>query len=311
MLCYFCSTTEKTIFMKSSNFVLIVLVCDIMLLMNSCTASNEKPALMPSPVSVQFGKGAFTFSHETVISVEDRQQMEVAEWFAWLFAHPAGFVPKVFQDASDADIILRRDDAMMPESYRINAGRTGIVIEASGQAGFFYAFQTLRQSLPEEISASRHADGLVWAIPAMTIYDGPRYSHRCLKVDVEEHFIPAEELKAFVECMSMLKLNYLHLFGYELYSDEELEDIMSHASGLYVDVVCGEGCKAPLYSCPDDIASHVLESVAALAEVAWSDREVVDRIGFNRAVDALDVYLSQTILGYSNSVYDIGLSALH
>lgn len=297
--------------MKPSNFASIVLVCDIMLLLNSCTISNETPVLMPSPASVQLGKGEFTFSHETVISVEDRQQMEVAEWFAWLFAYPAGFVPKVSQDASDADIVLRRDAAMMPESYRINVGRKGIIIEASDPAGFFYAFQTLRQSLPDEISAVRHADGLAWTVPSMTIYDEPRFSHRCLKMDVKDHFIPAEELKAFVECMSMLKLNYLHLFGYELYSDEDLEDIISHASGFYVNVVCGEGCRTPLYSCPDNIASHIFESLATLAEVAWSDREVVDRIGFNRAVDAMDVYLSQTILGYSKSVYDIGLSALH
>ncbi len=297
--------------MKSSNFASIVLLCGIMLSMSSCAVDNEKPALMPSPASVQLGKGVFTFSHETVISVEDRQQMEVAEWFAWLFAHPAGFVPKVFQNVSDADIILRRNAEMMPESYKINACRTRIIIEASGPSGFFYAFQTLRQSLPDEISAVRHVDRLVWTVPSMTIYDEPRFSHRCLKVDVSVHFIPMEELKAFVECMSMLKLNYLHLFGYELYSDEDLEEIMTHASGFYVNVVCGEGCKTPLYSCPDDIASHVFESVAALAEVAWSDREVVDRIGFNRAVDGMDVYLSQTILGYSKSVYDIGLAALH
>lgn len=296
--------------MKTSNSKSAVLIICIMFLTLSCVEKNERPALMPSPDFVQFGKGVFTFSHETVISVEDGQQKETAEWFAWLFARPAGFVPKVFMNAEDADIVLRRDKAMGPESYRIEVDRKKIIIKASGPAGFFYAFQTLRQALPEGITASRHRDGQIWTVPVMTVHDVPRFAHRCLKVDVNEHYIPVEELISFVEYMSMLKLNHLHLFGHELYSDDDLDRLVSHASGFYVNVVRGDGKNTPLYSCPDDIVSRIFPNLAALAEVAWSDKKVIDKMEFNRAVDFMDEYLKQTGLGNSKSVYNVGLAAL-
>ena len=115
----FAVLTDKYSIMKTSNSKSVVLISCIMLMISSCVVKNERPALMPSPSFVEFGKGAFTFSHETVISVEDRQQKEIAEWFAWLFARPAGFVPKVFMNAEEADVILQCDDAMEPESYII------------------------------------------------------------------------------------------------------------------------------------------------------------------------------------------------
>ena len=301
---------RKIVFMKFSNLASIVLVCEIMLSITSCTVSNERPALIPCPASVQFGKGVFTFSHETVISVEDRQQQEIAEWFAWLFARPAGFVPKVFMNAEDADVVLQCDDAMEPESYIIEVERRKIVIKASGPAGFFYAFQTLRQTLPEEMSSGRHMDGQVWTVPVMVVHDVPCFAHRCLKVDINEHYIPLDELMAFVEYMSMLKLNHLHLFGYGLYSDDDFDRLVSHASEFHVSVVRGDGKNTPLYSCPDDIVSRIFPNVAALAEVAWSDKDVLDQIELNRAVAVMDSYLRQTVLGYSKSVYNVGLAYL-
>ncbi len=302
--------TEKQFIMRSSNFKSVILICCIMSIVSSCMVKNERPALMPSPSYIEFGNGVFTFSHETVISVEDARQKEAAEWFAWLFARPAGFVPKVQVNAEDADVVLQSDAAMTQESYRIEADRRKIMIKASGPAGFFYAFQTLRQALPEEIGAERHADGIVWTVPVMVVHDVPRFAHRCLKVDVNEHFIPLDELMAFVEYMSMLKLNYLHLFGYGLYSDEALEILTEHASMFHVNVVRGDGKHTPLYSCPEDIVSRIFPSVATLAEVAWSDRNIVDKMELNRALDAMDVYLKRTVLGYSESVYDIGLACL-
>ena len=297
--------------MKTFNFPSSVLICVIMFLLSSCHHTDtENIALVPSPSSVVFGTGEFTFTHDTVISVEDERQKEIADWFAWLFARPAGFVPKVSLNAKDADIVLLTNRAMAHEEYRINAGRRNIVIEASGSAGFFYAFQTLRQAMPDSIGSNRHVDGQIWTVPVMILHDTPRFSHRCLKVDISEHFIPAEELMAFVEYMAMLKLNHLHLSGHGSYVEEDLAMLMKHASGLHVNVVCADGKDDSLYTCPDDIASKIYPSVAAMAEVAWSDRNVVDKIGFNRAVDAIDMYLEQTVLGMSDSIYDISLACL-
>lgn len=296
--------------MKSNKFLSVVLISFAMLILASCDDDRECPALVPSPTSVEFGTGVFKFSHDTVISVEDQQQKDVADWFAWLFARPAGFVPEVRMDAEDADVVLGYDSTIAPEAYKMIVTRKHIHIYASDLSGFLYAFQTLRQALPDSIGNASHSDGQVWAVPVMTVYDAPRYMHRCLKLDVTYNHIPLEEVMTFVEYMAMLKLNHLHLFGHDRYSAEEIYMLENHASAFNVNVVCGDGMSCPLYSCPDDIVSRIFPSIAALAEVAWSDREVIDRMGFNRAVDAMDVYLSQSVLGYSKSVYDIGLAAL-
>ena len=296
--------------MKAKGFLSVFFVIILISGLSACVEENKRPAMIPSPSSIEYGTGEFTFTHETVISVGNVSQKEIAEWFAWLFARPAGFVPKVVVDAGNADVVLVENSAMGHEEYRMDVGRRNIVIEASAPAGFFYAFQTLRQALPESISSDRHADGQMWTVPVMVLHDVPRFSHRCLSIDVSRHFIPSDELMAFVEYMAMLKLNYLHLSGHGLYSDEELAELAGHASGFHVSVVCGDGRSGSLYTCPDDLVSRIFPNIAALAEVAWSDKDVMDKIGFNRAVDAIDAHLSRSALGCSESVYDIGLACL-
>ena len=78
----------------------------------------------------------FSFSPQTVISVEDPQQRAVAEWFAWHFACPGGFVPIVQVGASDADVLLRTDASIPGCSYRIRVTGKKTLVEASSSAGF-------------------------------------------------------------------------------------------------------------------------------------------------------------------------------
>lgn len=286
--------------------VLLLISC----LSLSCGHSGRGLSVVPSPVSFELGEGTFVFDHNTVISVEDDRQKAVADWFSWLFAKPAGFVPKVFVNAENPDLVLRYDMTLAPESYRMKVTRRIIEIEASGPAGFLYAFQTLRQTLPSSINAVRHADGMVWSVPVMEIYDEPRYTHRCLKIDVTDDVIPMDELMLFVDYMSILKLNHLHFQGYGLYDKDSFAGLTDYASKLNVNIVPNDGKAEELYSCPEDIVSRLYADIAELAEVAWSDREVIDRMGFNEAMDAMDFYICQRGLGVSSSIYDLGLSML-
>lgn len=88
------------------------------------------------------------------------------------------------------------------EAYWLRITPKGIIIEASGQAGAFYAIQTLRQI----IEAS--ADG---ALPCLSVSDEPRFSYRGLHFDVSRHFRPAAFLKKQIDAMALLKLNRMHL----------------------------------------------------------------------------------------------------
>ena len=89
----------------------------------ACERKETSAVLFPEPLSHEWGRGFFSFTPETVISVETEDQKVAADWFAWLFARPAGFVPKVFMNAEDADVVLRCDQTMEPESYRIEVVR--------------------------------------------------------------------------------------------------------------------------------------------------------------------------------------------
>lgn len=110
---------------------------------------------------------SFRFTPYTVISVENEGQKEVADWFAWLFAAPGGFVPMVAYDDTSADVLVRQDTSLAESSYRLGVSSGRITVEASDNSGYFYAFQALRNMLPDEIDSPRHADSVEWTVPAM------------------------------------------------------------------------------------------------------------------------------------------------
>ena len=102
------------------------------------------------------------------------------------------------------------DASLDSEAYLLEITSKKIRIYASDVQGFFYALQSIRQLLPAAIEGTQVVNAL-WAVPAMTITDRPRFSYRGLMVDVSRFFTPKENLLRIIDCMAMLKLNKLHL----------------------------------------------------------------------------------------------------
>lgn len=192
--------------------MLYCLLCNILLvalvILTSC--ANETVSIVPAPVDIEYGIGDFEFDGNTVISVAEEEMVPVGQWFAGLFGDAAGFVPEVTVADDEADVRCHMDSRMASESYVLQVLPSGIDIYASDAGGLFYAFQTLRMSLPYGISGSSLRE-IRWKVPAMTIYDAPRFSYRGLMVDVSRYFLPKEDLLEIIDCMAMLKLNNLHL----------------------------------------------------------------------------------------------------
>ena len=302
----------KNFVMKPNVSLLAVLVTAFMMTSASCSCPRHSDSfhVVPCPSSIHVGEGSFRFTPFTVISVSSQEQKDAAEWFAWIFARPAGFVPMVLMNQDDADVILTYDTTLAPEAYRIKVSRSRITVAASAETGFFYAFQTLRQALPDSINSLKHVDDAQWSIPVMEICDAPVFAHRCVKIDMTAGLIPIGELLEFVEYISMLKLNYIHISGHELYPSDEFASLVEFASSMHVNILPDDGKCAELYSCPKAIALQMFASVAALAEVAWSDREVEDRMGFNETMESINDYMAQRQLACSRSVFDVGLASL-
>lgn len=168
-------------------------------------------SLVPCPVSVIPGTGEFRFSSETVFAVENEEQAGQVRLFIRLFTDTAGFTPRVKVGSKDGDVCFRTDAFLKEEAYTLEITARKITIHASGEQGFFYALQSIRQLLPAAIEGFRTAKRTDWKVPAMTVTDQPRFGYRGLMVDVARFFTPKENLLRIIDCMGMLKLNKLHL----------------------------------------------------------------------------------------------------
>lgn len=177
----------------------------------SVSCRNQEAAIVPAPSSISMGKGMFEFRQSTVISVENQSQEAVAENFASLFRTPASFVPEVALNATDAQVRLICDPAQPREGYSLDVAPKGITIKASDNAGFFYAFQSLRLALPSKIDSKEYCPDVKWKVPAMSVSDSPRFEYRGVMIDVARYFMPMQDLMKVIDCMSILKLNKLHL----------------------------------------------------------------------------------------------------
>lgn len=269
--------------MKASYFSwLLLLNC---LLNTGCRSDVKEPAIIPAPASIEMGRGCFTFGPNTIISVEDKAQKEVAEWFSWLFARSAGFVPKVVENPYYADVMLCCDDSLEEEAYEIKVTPGAVRISASSAPGFFYAFQTLRMALPSSIDACTHSDRTEWTVPSMTISDAPRFRHRCIKLNMSEISFNIAALLNFVDCLAMLKFNHIHLSeDMGRYSEDDLLYLMDYASQLNIHVIQDEGgateselmpdmknhkADVPAETAPKD--THWLQSMIGMDNVSLRD----------------------------------------
>lgn len=95
------------------------------------------------------------------------------------------------------------------EQYALNVTPRGVDVEASALNGFVYACETLKQMLPAAIYGNKtvKAD---WVLPCASILDQPRFDYRGMHMDPSRHFWSIEEVKRYIDIMTVYKLNRLH-----------------------------------------------------------------------------------------------------
>ena len=100
-------------------------------------------------------------------------------------------------EVAKAEIISRLDANMVKEGYTLIITPDTIRIEASDEAGIFYAKQTLLQ----------------WGdtIPCGIVTDYPDLQHRGLMLDIARNYYPADSIYRIMDIMAYHKLNVLHL----------------------------------------------------------------------------------------------------
>ena len=92
------------------------------------------------------------------------------------------------------------------EDYSLTVCSTQLVLQATSDAGLFYAVQSLLQMADARgISAGRPV-----TLPAIHITDAPHFAWRGLLLDESDHFYGKQTVEELLDAMAYLKLNRLH-----------------------------------------------------------------------------------------------------
>jgi len=111
----------------------------------------------------------------------------------------------------DAHILLCVDNNMGEEAYKLLIIPQRIEITAAKPAGFFYAFQTIKQLMPRNVMAGVTDKSVnVWSVPCVAIEDEPRFGWRGFMLDEGRHFYGKEEIKKILDVMAAYKMNRFH-----------------------------------------------------------------------------------------------------
>ena len=185
----------------------------ILAILSGCNKSKTTPevspiAIIPQPQSVVMDSGYFTFTAQTILSVENNEQLAIANHFTSRFLNASGWAPEVRVNDHSGQIKLNHSSQVPEEGYQLSVKDEGVQITANSGAGFFYAFQTLMQLLPPSFITDNSANQ--WSIPAVTIEDAPAFGWRGFMLDVSRHFFNKEEVKKVLDLMAEIKMNRFH-----------------------------------------------------------------------------------------------------
>lgn len=174
------------------------------------TAQTPKELILPTPTSVTAGEGEFSLNAKTRIVVADEAQTKAAKILAAKMRVAALYdLQLVAKSPKNNAVVYRHCDTIPSEGYVLTVDKSLVTIRASDAAGYFYATQSLLQLLPEDVFATS-AKPQRWSVPAVTIYDSPKYAYRGFMLDAARYFVPKDKVLRMLDYMALHKLNRLH-----------------------------------------------------------------------------------------------------
>ncbi|MEA1896067.1 MAG: family 20 glycosylhydrolase, partial [Bacteroidota bacterium] len=249
-------------------------------------------SLIPKPRLVTADSSYFNFDSKTYILVpkENDELMRIGRYLLSELSFYPGLdlelrSRKKYLGSSLIEFILIEDETIPDkEGYSLIIDKRKITISAIQPAGIFRGVQTLRQLLiqnGESIISARKS----WRIPTGSIKDYPEYEYRGTMLDVARHFFCVEDVKRYIDLISLYKLNVLHLHlsddqgwrieikswpklteiggstqvgggGGGFYTQEEYIDLVKYASERYIAII------------PEiDMPGHTNAALASYAEL--------------------------------------------
>ena len=204
--------------------ILFALIC-----LFSLTGIAQEISLIPQPAVMKVNDGKFLFNGKVVVcypKIKESAIDAVVENFVKEIntttgvkvvknrlknGKKFGFDVLKSNKKGDAHIVLSLDENMGTEAYKLSVAPKRIDITAATAAGFFYAFQTLKQLMPRNVMAGVPDENVKeWSVPAVFIEDEPRFGWRGFMLDEGRHFYGKEEIKKILDVMAAYKMNRFH-----------------------------------------------------------------------------------------------------
>lgn len=182
----------------------IAALVSLLAILVSCRQNNVGIDIVPVPESVRYGHhGQFGLCPGIRICALSDDLVEPAEIFAGQMEQITGMRPEVVSGkASGRRIVVKIDTTLAEEEYYIGIRRKSVHIDGGSPRGVFHGMQTLRQIILQ------CSDDM--SVPSMEVRDKPFFGYRGMMLDVSRHFSSVEEVKEFIDILSMHKINKFH-----------------------------------------------------------------------------------------------------
>lgn len=155
--------------------------------------------VVPKPLYVVPEKGVFRPGDRCAIVIGDESLRRPAEIFAQTMEPVLGCTFEINDmPVKRAITLVLNPGTLADEEYILVAGKKGVDITGGSPKAVLYGLQTLRQLL---------AGG---EVAAVTIRDKPTFAYRGAMLDVCRHFFPVEDVKCFIDILSLHKINTFH-----------------------------------------------------------------------------------------------------
>ncbi|WP_242135629.1 beta-N-acetylhexosaminidase [Aestuariivivens marinum] len=238
----------------------------------SLTTNDVKLNLIPQPNAVKTYAEKFVMDESTVIyypesNEELKKQADVVNDVIFNqtgLKLPLESYDKIPKKGIVISPLEDNESLTTEESYKIEINTKKILLSATTVKGLFYAIQTFRQLLPLE----NEKDTI--KITCLEIDDTPRLPYRGMMLDPARHFLPAQDVKKYIDAIAMYKFNTLHLHlsddqGWRIeikkypklmelatvrketdgdgvphggyYTQDELKDIVAYAKERFIEVI--------------------------------------------------------------------------
>jgi hexosaminidase len=175
--------------------------------------------LVPLPVSVVPGGGAFALTSTAAIRVEPAtpEMTAIGEALAAKLRTATGYavpvVPASSTRSCPGDLLFTTaggDSTLGAEGYDLAIAADGVRLSGYQPAGIFRGVQTLRQLLPAAVESASVSAG-PWGIATGTIHDFPRFAWRGTMLDVARHFFGVADVEKYIDLLAYYKINTFHM----------------------------------------------------------------------------------------------------